>query len=326
MSQTILSSSLYSKGRPTKSNAGPHHPRDISNYHLCQLVENEGMPLVLYNQGKYAILVPTGRDVHIACAGCFKNNCSLHDTSRVRKISSHAQHFATKNGNRIKQCTNVGVDSLEHMIQEATYLAPSTPSSAASTPPSQATNRNGTCIANAVDLTSPDGSTCSSDSSFCEMIETPARDSPSVHDPFSRTAPARELPTTPVSAAASIPVPDLISVFTPVRESPTASRSSPLRPTPKRVAFSPPAILTPAVDLPATTNDDVAAGMEKYDDDELLRELEARGLLNNTMLRSLAKNLGQTLLADATVKELKTTLNDKVPMTRSRSMMRSQRY
>jgi hypothetical protein len=82
------------------ANLGPHPIGSIIPAIRGHLVEMMGVPIIIYDGGKYAVLAPANMSLNILCAGCFTPGCSLSENSQCRKVSAHCQHLTAQRQSR----------------------------------------------------------------------------------------------------------------------------------------------------------------------------------------------------------------------------------
>ena len=121
---SILQSRLkYNKAvSPSATCLGPFPVSAITDRVRGVLVAQQGLPIILKDGVRFAVLAPPNKDLRIVCAGCFTPGMSLFDDSKCKKISSFSQHWDTRKGDRKECCKALGYDSLENCIQRANAI------------------------------------------------------------------------------------------------------------------------------------------------------------------------------------------------------------
>lgn len=99
----------------TIQHLGPYGVSDITDAMLQDLVCRQQMPVIIKQalpQGGVSYAVLATKEVRLVCAGCFKRDMSITDTSRCKKCASFVKHFYTFNGKdgsgRRTQCKEDG--------------------------------------------------------------------------------------------------------------------------------------------------------------------------------------------------------------------------
>jgi hypothetical protein len=116
---SILQSRLkYNKAvSPSATCLGPFPVSAITDYVRGVLVTQQGLPIILQDGARFAVLAPPNKELRIVCAGCFTPGMSLFDDSKCKKVSSYSQHWDTRKGDRKESCKALGFDSLKSCIQ-----------------------------------------------------------------------------------------------------------------------------------------------------------------------------------------------------------------
>ena len=102
------------RAKTTITHLGPYNVSGVTDDILGDVVYNKGIPIIIKqgvnNETVYAVLAKN-KDVRIACAGCFKRDMRITDSTRCKKCASHVKHcWDTRAGQRKDEYKDTGSD------------------------------------------------------------------------------------------------------------------------------------------------------------------------------------------------------------------------
>ena len=97
----------------TIKHLGPYEVSEVDDDILGDVVYNQEIPVIIRQKvggrGKYRYAVlARDKQVMITCAGCFKRDMLITDSSRCKKCSSFTKHWDMKSGERVAKCKETG--------------------------------------------------------------------------------------------------------------------------------------------------------------------------------------------------------------------------
>lgn len=96
----------------TVDHLGPCDVADVTDGILNDVVVNKEVPIIIKqtvgDKTVFAVLA-RNKDMRIACAGCFKRDMKITDSTRCKKCASFIKHWDLKDGVRRDQCKDANV-------------------------------------------------------------------------------------------------------------------------------------------------------------------------------------------------------------------------
>lgn len=89
---------------------GPYEIKDVTDMILNDLVIQQDIPVIVKQTTggitRYAVLAT--KNLRIVCAGCFRRDMRITDTTRCKKCASFVKHWDSKDGIRRLHCKGDG--------------------------------------------------------------------------------------------------------------------------------------------------------------------------------------------------------------------------